>query len=219
VSARDYAVLYLLPGGTKGATIIGGGNTVVSSGQHALDGPEHTGRDNLHTLWTLIEGGALSPTPGDPPTGELVVQVKTSAGAPTHTATRGTPCWVAPDLELYVNNDGAAGWTLVGAGGSAETVTYDNGGSGLAATDVQAAIDELAASGGTGAPMQYATELDDAGAGVTYVGEAVPGSATGDPAWRVKRITETGPDVSITWADGDADFDNVWDSRATLSYS
>lgn len=69
------------------------------------------------------------------------------------------------------------------------------------------------------ATTQYALQLDDAGSGVTYIGDAVPGTATSAATWRVKRMTETGADIAIDWADGDADFDNIWDNRASLSYS
>jgi hypothetical protein len=68
------------------------------------------------------------------------------------------------------------------------------------------------------APALYALELDEASATVTYVGEAEAGSATSGAVWRVKRITTTGADLSIKWADGDTLFDNVWDNRASLSY-
>jgi hypothetical protein len=64
-----------------------------------------------------------------------------------------------------------------------------------------------------------ATQLDEASATVTYVGKALPGTATSAALWRVFRMTETGGDLSIEYADGDANFDNVWDNRASLSYS
>ena len=67
--------------------------------------------------------------------------------------------------------------------------------------------------------VPYATELDDAGGGVTYVGIATPGTAASAASWQVKRITEVGADISIEWADGDALFNNIWDNRASLSYS
>ncbi len=53
-----------------------------------------------------------------------------------------------------------------------------------------------------------------------YIGEANPGSAFSDVAWRIKYITIMNDgDVSITWADGDDSFDNVWNNRASYSYS
>jgi hypothetical protein len=52
-----------------------------------------------------------------------------------------------------------------------------------------------------------------------YVGMATVGSATSDACWQIHRIeTETDGGVIVLWADGDDFFDNVWDSRAALSY-
>jgi hypothetical protein len=70
-----------------------------------------------------------------------------------------------------------------------------------------------------GAAAQYALQYDDVGGGVAYVGEANPGSATSSASWRIKRITTLGLDVTTEWADGDTDFDNVYDDRAILTYS
>lgn len=66
---------------------------------------------------------------------------------------------------------------------------------------------------------QYALEYDYVSATTSYRGEALPGSATSAAVWRIQLITITGDDVAITWADGNASFDNVWDNRASLSYS
>jgi hypothetical protein len=41
-SVREYAILYVGKGGIKSSTA-GGGNVILNAGQHALDGPEHTG--------------------------------------------------------------------------------------------------------------------------------------------------------------------------------
>lgn len=64
----------------------------------------------------------------------------------------------------------------------------------------------------------YATRLDQASATITYVGDAIPGSLSSAAVWRLKRLDETAGLV-ITYADGNANFDNVWDNRASLSYS
>jgi hypothetical protein len=63
-----------------------------------------------------------------------------------------------------------------------------------------------------------ANQLDQIGA-ITYIGEATPGTALSSALWRIKKVAETGPDVTITWADGNSDFDNIWDDRLILSYS
>lgn len=54
---------------------------------------------------------------------------------------------------------------------------------------------------------------------VIYLGNAVAGTATNSATWKIRRITETGDDAVIEYADGNAAFDNVWDNRASLSYS
>jgi hypothetical protein len=64
-----------------------------------------------------------------------------------------------------------------------------------------------------------ALRLDDTTTpSVTYVGEAVPGTGAGTSAWRIKRIDETSGLV-ISWADGNSNFYNNWNNRASLTYS
>jgi hypothetical protein len=53
----------------------------------------------------------------------------------------------------------------------------------------------------------------------TYVGEAQPGTGEGEAKWRIKRIEEIGDDFNILWADGDANFNNIWTDRTTFTYS
>lgn len=65
---------------------------------------------------------------------------------------------------------------------------------------------------------QLALQLDEVLPSTTYVGDAFPGSLTSSSVWRIKRIVETGPDSEITWADGNGNFDNIWDNRVSLTY-
>lgn len=65
----------------------------------------------------------------------------------------------------------------------------------------------------------YALLLDDyTTANVTYVGKAAIASATASAVWQIKKIDET-TGMMITWADGDASFNNVWNNRASLTYN
>lgn len=67
---------------------------------------------------------------------------------------------------------------------------------------------------------EYATQIDEAAGSITYVGKAAIGTATSAAAWQVYRMDESGdPELIILWADGDNNFDNIWDNRASLSYS
>lgn len=53
---------------------------------------------------------------------------------------------------------------------------------------------------------------------VTYIGMAAPGTAQATAKWQCKKIDQSSGTV-ITWADGNADFDNVATNLKTLSYS
>lgn len=64
------------------------------------------------------------------------------------------------------------------------------------------------------------TKLIDKDGTVTYIGEAEPNSAANSAVWRIYRVDETNdPDIEIKWADGDANFDKIWDERDVYSYS
>ena len=65
----------------------------------------------------------------------------------------------------------------------------------------------------------FNTVADDVGGGVTYFGKSVPGVLITQPYWAISRLTETGDDLETHQADGNADFDNIWNNRLSLSYS
>lgn len=72
---------------------------------------------NIRTVLQLIAGGAVKGgSHATAPAGEIVAQVKTTTGAPTHSASLGTLCWNSVDAALYVNNNGSTGWTAAGGG-------------------------------------------------------------------------------------------------------
>ena len=52
----------------------------------------------------------------------------------------------------------------------------------------------------------------------TYVACAVMGSAQASAVWQVKKISVSGSDTVITWADGDSNFDNVATDLTVLTY-
>lgn len=55
---------------------------------------------------------------------------------------------------------------------------------------------------------------------VTYIGEALPGTATSAASWRIRRLTiQSDSDIEILYADGNDSYDNIWDNRLSLSYS
>lgn len=61
-------------------------------------------------------------------------------------------------------------------------------------------------------------KVDDTIPNICYVGEANIASSSSAPVWRIRKIdTTTG--VDIKWADGNSNYDNVWDNRTLLSYN
>ena len=62
----------------------------------------------------------------------------------------------------------------------------------------------------------YKARFSDDGT-YTYSGLAVPGTATSDAAWQIKRINNSTGDID--WAGGTLAFTKIWDNRASLSYS
>ncbi len=60
--------------------------------------------------------------------------------------------------------------------------------------------------------------LDEASATVSYIGEAVPGAATSDAVWQIKRMTTTGGNIAIAWACDGLPLCK-WDDRSTLDYA
>ena len=59
-------------------------------------------------------------------------------------------------------------------------------------------------------PM-YATQYDDVGGNISYLGEAAPGSATSAAVWRIRHLDMSSGDLAVTWADGSDSFTNKWD--------
>lgn len=59
--------------------------------------------------------------------------------------------------------------------------------------------------------------IDDTGGTYTYFGFAAPSSATSAARWKIKRLTQATNVFQL--ADGNDQYDNVWDNRDSLSYS
>lgn len=54
----------------------------------------------------------------------------------------------------------------------------------------------------------------------SYLGEATVGSSTSSPVWRIQKLTfGADGDLTILFANGSTEFNQVWADRASLSYS
>lgn len=62
-------------------------------------------------------------------------------------------------------------------------------------------------------------QIDTTDTNNLYVGVSQVGTTTSTATWQIKKIVISGANISILWADGNQKFDNVWDDRASLSYS
>lgn len=65
-------------------------------------------------------------------------------------------------------------------------------------------------------PTTYTTRLDEQ-ATYTYSGKAVPGTPESSALWQIQRYLTVNFSVGL-FADGNANFDNVWDNRNGLTY-
>lgn len=84
-----------------------------------------------------------------------------------------------------------------------------SGGNGLATEEtLQALVD---ASG------EYSIRVIFIGTDI-YVGKALVGSIIGSSIWQVKKI-DAASDIVVTWADGNANFDNVFTNPSALTYA
>ena len=67
--------------------------------------------------------------------------------------------------------------------------------------------------------VEELTYIDQASDSVTYLGYAKTGTATSAGSWQIKKILTSGSITSIAYADGNDDYDNVWDNRDSLTYT
>lgn len=123
------------------------------------------------------------------------------------------PVTVDDSATLHGNNQNC-GWLIFGVGTG--TVWGDITGTLSDQTDLQTALDAKLEE------EVFAQQIDFINDDLLYRGEAEPGTALNAAAWRIRRITIDSAnegDISTVWADGDNDFNNIWDNRLGLSYS
>lgn len=68
--------------------------------------------------------------------------------------------------------------------------------------------------------LRYEIEYD-ASNNPLYIGIAAPGKLTSDASWMIKKLTWDGSNnlTSLKFAGGTSEFTQIWDNRASLSYS
>lgn len=138
------------------------------------------------------------------------------SGALTDTELRATPVPVSGTLTVNTGlTDVQLRATPVPVSG---TVTANTGLS-QPLTDAELRATPVPVSGTLVAnPTGYVVRLDEASSTITYVGQAVPGTATSAASWSIKRLDSTSG-LIVLWGGGTAAFTQIWDNRAALAYS
>ena len=119
---------------------------------------------------------------------------------------------------------GGGAVTIVDGGDVAEGSTADAVWSGSGAATVVSILKKLATNpapvsvSGSITLAPTATRYDAVSSVLAYLGVAVPGTATSAAAWTIRKLDFTSG-VVITWAGGTSAATNVWDNRASLTYS
>lgn len=72
---------------------------------------------------------------------------------------------------------------------------------------------------GTPATRQHSIRLDQATAAILYIGESSFGASETTPTWRIRKFETIGNVSTMLYADGNDNYDNIWNNRAGLSYS
>ena len=68
--------------------------------------------------------------------------------------------------------------------------------------------------------LSDADKIDEVNGTLFYFGWHKPGSSNAANAvWKIARRLQTGTVWAYEWADGNQNYDNIWDNRASLTYS
>ena len=66
---------------------------------------------------------------------------------------------------------------------------------------------------------KYIGNIDEATTTITYIGKAVPGTLASDALWQIKRMDTSTLSLVERYGGGSTSFDQVWDDRASITYS
>lgn len=111
--------------------------------------------------------------------------------------------------DAIVTKSLVAGKTTGGGGGIVDVKVNPSG-----ALTVEATISGSVAT----QENQFATRLDDTNSPILYIGKSIAGSSTSSAVWQIAKLDTTSGLVK-TWADGDVNFNNIWDNRTSLTYN
>ncbi len=71
---------------------------------------------------------------------------------------------------------------------------------------------------GSDKPLRMKQDKDGTNKPV-YIGEAQPGTLVTQSKWRIQKRTYAGNSINISWADGDGNYNKIWDNRKDATYT
>ena len=102
-------------------------------------------------------------------------------------------------------------------------IFYDDGTEGLTDTALRATAVPISGTvSATTTDAGYTRRVDpDVNGNPVYIGRATVGSLTSVAVWQIMKSTFDVNNnlLSTLWADGDTNFNNIWDNRVSLTYS
>lgn len=66
--------------------------------------------------------------------------------------------------------------------------------------------------------LDYIYRIDQADSTTIYIGKSSATALVSEAVWRISKVDTTSY-LTVTFADGNGNYDNVWNNRASLSYS
>jgi hypothetical protein len=137
-----------------------------------------------------------------------------SYDAPTHSL-KTTIVNAAVDVTVSAITDSVA---IADVSGNKATTTLVGGKRGLDVNIIDITLDKandsIAVEG-----YEQSKRIDEASSTVTYFGYAVVGTTDAASAWKIKRVTISGTVTLFEYANGNINYTNIWNNRASLSYS
>ena len=76
----------------------------------------------------------------------------------------------------------------------------------------------LQSGSGTGGGVKQPLREDESQPNVVYKGYAVPNANTRDAVWAILKISRMDSEIIYEWADGNENYDNIWDNRYEIQY-
>lgn len=73
-------------------------------------------------------------------------------------------------------------------------------------------------SGSGGTTVKLPLREDESEPKIIYKGYATANARPSDELWAIQKISRIDNEIIYEWADGDENYDNVWDNRYTISY-